>query len=85
MSQNTNSDVPGLGKAADVSPSEAPRTPAADGHPHLHALAHALSIAGQVYGDALASLVTTHRPPPWERAVREYDRTHPARAQDGPS
>lgn len=85
MSQNTNGDVAGPGKAADVSPSEAPQNRAADGHPHLHALAHALSLAGQVYAEALASLVTTHSPPPWERAVREYDRTHPARTQDGSS
>jgi hypothetical protein len=53
-------------------------------HPHLHAVGHALATAGEVYGQVLASLVTSRHHPSWEQAVREYDRTHPAALPEGP-
>lgn len=52
-----------------------------DRHPHLHAFTHALAVAGQVYGDAMAGLIMSNRPPEWQRAVDEYDRTHPRPTQ----
>lgn len=54
-----------------------------DRHPHLHALTHALATAGQVYGDALAGLVTPTHPPAWQHAVEEYDREHARASEPG--
>ena len=53
-----------------------------DEHPHVHALTHALATAGQVYADAVVGLVSSSHPPSWQRAVDEYDRTHPRSGSD---
>ena len=42
-----------------------------------HPVRDALAAAGDIYADALTSILGEHHPEPWEQALEQYEHDHP--------
>ena len=49
-------------------------TPQGEEH---HPVRDALGAVGEVYADALTSILGEHHPEPWEQALEKYEHDHP--------